>query len=249
MITCKNCNHQFEGNFCPNCGQRTTVDKITWTNFIKEVTHSVFQIDRGFFHTMIALFTEPGESIKGYLTGKRKYHFKPIAYVLTLSTIYFLISRSLEEATFINDAVTGFASGVSKTNRGAEHLPLLRWFADNYAYTILLLLPFSTLASYLSFLKSGYNYLEHFVLNSYLTGQLAVFYIVFTLLSLIGIHEDILILAMTFISVIYTFWVFWQFFDGYSRLSIILRFILTYLLYLFMLTAVLIVLFEFSDII
>lgn len=237
-----------EGNFCSNCGQRTTVDKITLSNFIKEATNSIFQIDRGFFHTMLALFTQPGESIKAYLTGKRKYHFKPIAYVLTLSTIYFLISQSLEQATFINDAVAGFASGASDTKRGTEYIPLLEWFAKNYAYTILMLLPIAALASYLSFLKAGYNYLEHFVLNTYLAGQLAIIYIVFTLLSLSGIHEDILVSIMLFASVTYTFWVFGQFFDTYSRIGVLLRSILTYVLYLLIVSVLLLFLLEFSGI-
>ena len=94
-MKCKNCDQNIDTNFCPNCGQSAKVGEINLSYFLQEMTDSLFQINRGFFFTMRELFIRPGESIREYLSGKRNNHFTPIAYVLTLSTIYSTISSQL----------------------------------------------------------------------------------------------------------------------------------------------------------
>ena len=230
-MNCKNCNHIVNGNYCAHCGQSTKVDRINLPNFLSQLSESIFQIDRGFFYTLKALFVRPGHSIKEYLQGKRKNHFKPIAYLLTLSTIYFLLSQFVESGTIVNDFVQGFANASLKTEMEARHLAILKWFAKNYAYTTLLLLPVYSLASYLVFAKAKYNYLEHVVLNAYITGQQAVFYSLSVLLIIISNNEDLWVTTALFISIVYTFFVFWQFFSEQGRVAVILRSILTYVLY------------------
>ena len=72
---------------------------------------------------------------------------------------------------------------------------------------------------------------EHFIINSYTTGQQAIFYSLSALIMTStgsGIIESLPLL----IAVSYTFWVFWQFFTEGNRLSNILRSMLTYILYL-----------------
>lgn len=243
-MTCKNCDHSTEGNFCIHCGQSTKVDRINLHNFLSEISSSVFQINKGLFYSMKELFVRPGHSIREYLSGKRKNHFKPIAYAFTLSTIYFLLSQFLESGTFMNDAIEGFLNSSSTTPEGDTHeLAILNWFAKNYAYTVLMLLPLFSLASYLAFLRSGYNYLEHFVLNAYITGQQAIIYSFAAILSLIINNHDLLASSSLYISIAYTVFVFWQFFSKQSRIAIVLRSILTYALYLIMLMLVLFTIF------
>jgi len=228
-MNCKNCQHTINGNYCPNCGQRTTVARINFSNFSKEFTTSVFQIDRGFFYTLKELFLRPGKSIREYLSGKRKNHFKPIAYVLVLSTIYFLMSQFFGTQTYLGDALEGFAEGTKDRAGEDEKITVLKWFVEHYAYTTLFLIPVYSLASYLVFYRVGYNYLEHIVLNSFITGQQAIFYSISSVFSLV-INEDLLVSVTLFISIFYAFWVFWQFFSVQSRVAVFFRSILTYVI-------------------
>jgi hypothetical protein len=240
-MNCKNCNQIATENFCANCGQSTKIDKINFPNFLKEFSDGVFQINKGFFYSMKMLFLSPGKSIQGYLDGKRKNHFKPIAYVFTLSTIYFLLAKFLGSETFFNDAMTGYANGANGVNGSEEegtHLVIINWFAEHYAYTTLMLLPLFSLATSVAFLGSKTNYLEHFVLNAYIAGQQAIIYIIGATLSLI-INTDIIATLTLFVSMTYAFFVFWQFFSHKSRISVILRFIFVYLLYLLFILIVL----------
>jgi len=233
-MNCKNCGHLVDGNFCSHCGQNTRVDKINFSNFLSELSGSVFQVNKGFFYTLKQLFIRPGHSIREYLHGKRKRHFKPIAYVLILSTIYFVISQLTGNNTLVGDVFEGYA------NAGGTELkkPFFMWFAKNYAYTVLTLLPIFTLASYLAFFKAGFNYLEHFVLNAYITGQQAIFYATSLVVGLVIGDQDIMTFIAVGVSVSYLLIVFWQFFSNQSRIGVVFRTIMTYFIYLFLLVSV-----------
>ena len=230
-MTCKNCGFKLDGPFCSQCGQNSNVGRINLHNFLNEVSESVFQVNRGFFFTLWELMHSPGQGISEFLEGKRKLYFKPIAYVLTLSTLYFLVAQLSGRNTWIDDAITDWIIGQVPSDLGLEFPKFLTWFSKNYAYSILLLLPLFSLASYLSFFSFGKNYLEHVVINSYITGQQAIFYSIFTLLGEV-VDSQIFEFLPFLLAVGYAFWIFWQFFSGGNRLVNLLRSILTYLLYL-----------------
>lgn len=236
--TCKNCGEIIDGNYCSHCGQKTSVGKITASNILDEVATSVFQINRGFFFTVMALFKRPGSAIKEYLDGQRKKYFKPIAYVLTLSTVYFLVSRATGQNTWMGDIITGWSNGIIESDENIDVPLVLRWFSKNFAYTTLLLLPVFSLASFLSFRGLGRNYVEHLVINTYTTGQQAILYSFFALLRTVFDHEILEMLQFS-VAFSYLFWVFWQFFRKGNRMINILRSVLTYILYLLFSTIVL----------
>ena len=75
------------------------------------------------------------------------------------------------------------------------------------------------------------TYLEHIVINAYITGQQAIFYTVFVLAGAVIDSEVVEGLSLLLV-VSYAFWVFWQLFSTGNRLLNILRSILTYVLYL-----------------
>ena len=91
-MICKNCDHDFDGDYCNNCGQKSTVQNINFKFLIDEISNTVFQVNRGLFFTVKELFVRPGHSIREFLNGKRKQHFKPLAFVLVVSTIYVLVT-------------------------------------------------------------------------------------------------------------------------------------------------------------
>jgi len=229
-MICKNCDYTVQGTFCSQCGQKASVSKITLTNLLDQLSNSIFQVDKGFFYTMKQLFTRPGLSIREYLDGKRKRHFKPIAYLLTLSTLYLLITQLCGQNTLLQEALAGSAQGFLDIKE-QDALPTgLLWFSKNYAYATLLLLPIFSLASYISFLGLGANYLEHFVLNSFTTGQQAIFYSVFAVLGSF-IKSEVVEIIPLIIAICYNFWVFYQFFRTRNLAGVVLRSILTYILY------------------
>lgn len=118
----------------------------------------------------------------------------------------------------------------TEQDSNAEIPEIATWFLKNYAYSILLLLPVFSLASYIAFLKFDKNYLEHIVINSYITGHQAIFYSLFVIGRAFVDSVILEVLPLVF-AVSYTFWVFWQFFSEGNRAKNVLRTVLTYMLY------------------
>ena len=229
-MNCKNCGSQIEGKFCFNCGQSAKVDKLNLQSFLTELVDNVFQINKGLFFTIKELSLKPGHTIKFFLEGKRKNHFKPIAYVFLLSTIYFLVSKLSDSPTLIEDFFAGASDGVQKQDSIVK-FPIVEWLSNNYAYTTLLLIPIFSLASFISFLGLKRNYLEHIVINSYITGHQAIFYSFFAFVSIFFDHNEITVLIAVLISVLFNFWTYIQFFNDEKKGIVIVRLILTYVLF------------------
>lgn len=228
-MNCKNCGNTIGIHFCPNCGQRSSVGKIDFPYIVSNLSSNVFQIDKGFFFTIKELFMRPGHTIREYIHGKRKKHFGPFAYVLLLSTFYFFLTKFLGSVTVLGDFMIGFSNKGGITEDGGNPYKILDWFIENYAYTVLLLIPVYSLASYLAFRKSRYNYFEHVILNSYITGHQAIFYALGTLLCWI-VNSEFPITIAYFTTVFYSFWVFWQFFHDRAKFRVILFSLLAYIL-------------------
>jgi len=245
-MDCKNCGNHVEGKYCSNCGQDSKTSRITIPNFLSDISESIFQINKGLFFTTKELLFRPGNSIKEYLIGKRKNHFKPIAYVLLMSTLYFLTTQITNQNTWIDDGLVGWMEGTTG-NSEFKFPNIIKWFGNNYAYSTLLLLPIFSLASYLSFYKSGENYLEHIVINSYITGYQAIIYSFFAVVRY-ATGSSVVEAFPLFFAVGYTFWVFWQLFSDGSRVKNILGSLLTYFLYLMFSLIILLILVWISGI-
>lgn len=235
-MTCKNCGQAAEARFCANCGQQTSVARLTLASLATQLSEGVFQLNKGFFFTLTELSTRPGHSIREFLAGKRKNHFKPIGYAFLISTVYFFLSQALGTETVLNDAISGFANGGHGDASSAAQVESLNWLANRYSYTILFFLPVYALASFIAFLGTKYNYIEHVVLNAYIIGQQTLIYILYAVLSSLAGETEVLALVMVLLSVLYQFFVFWQFFSERSHIQVLLRSFLTYVLYVFFLT-------------
>jgi hypothetical protein len=227
------------GKFCAHCGQKARVGRISLANLLNEISDSVLQVNRGFFYTLIQLSSRPGNTLADYLDGRRKSHFKPVAYLLVLSTLYFFIAQWFDQSTMIDDIFMGWLNRETELNPGAELPGFASWLLSHYAYLALLLVPVFSLSSYIAFYTFKKNYLEHLVVNCYITGHLAVIYSLFIVGGTVA-GSDLMKMLSYFAAFTYTFWVFTQLFSKGSTWMNILRVILTYLIYL-LLSAVLLV--------
>ena len=239
MTTCKNCTHHFEGNFCNFCGQPSHTHEINLHYIVHEIQHGIFHVDKGFFFNIKQLFTRPGNAVREYIEGKRISYFKPFAFLLIISTIYAFLSHALNDNPVLENWLMGLKDGSR-----SKSFVALEWLITHYAYTSLLIIPITALASYLAFIKSGYNYFQHLILNVFVSGQTTVFYIVYSFITyLINKNNDSYALDIIEISigVSLTFWTYFQFFNNIKTIPKILLTTLSYILStLFVLTNVVI---------
>jgi len=223
-MICKNCKNNFSGNFCNNCGQKSKVDRINFNYLIAEIPNSIFQLNRGILYTTKELLVRPGHTIREFLSGRRIHHYKPISFLLITATIYVLSAYFLGSDTFLDDFIDGFKEGRNVSNKASD-IRALDWILKYQAYVPLLILPIFSMSTYISFSKTGYNYFEHLVINSYITGQQMIIYLT---LGVIYFNEDIILV----IGVIYNFWVLIQLFDKKKFTNKLKLIILSYLIFI-----------------
>ena len=111
---------------------------------------------------------------------------------------------------------------------------ILSWLSNNFSYSSLFLLPFFSLASYISFRKEEYNFFEHLILNCYLTGQQTLIYLISTIIIFLMNVESYHLPAFTvLLTILFTFWTFNQFFSNRKLFSKTLLTFTSYVLYFF----------------
>lgn len=241
-IICKNCNQNFQGHFCNNCGQPANTHKINIHFLWHDIQHGFLHLDKGILYTVKELFTRPGHSIREYIEGKRVKHFKPISLVLVLAGILGLLYHF-----FHINLLEGNVVLTAHDEEGSKFIDAfnntINWITEHYALVTVLLLPVLALCTFWVFKKAHFNFVEHLVLNAYLTGQKLVFHIVIfpliyfysgtsTLQAITGIEN--------MIDICLTIWVFTQFFNHQSKWTIFWRTILSLTLYFLLLVLIII---------
>lgn len=91
VVKCLNCDTEFEGNFCPECGQTADTGRFTmkfiWENLLAAFTSK----DGGIWFTLKSLFTRAGAMIVEILNGKRRRYFSPFPMLFFMLTVYILL--------------------------------------------------------------------------------------------------------------------------------------------------------------
>ena len=88
---CLNCGTEFQGKFCPECGQDAKTSRFTlrfiWSNLLA----AILGRDGGIAYTIKNLFTRPGAMIVEILNGKRRKYVSPFPTLFLALTLYVLI--------------------------------------------------------------------------------------------------------------------------------------------------------------
>ena len=90
-IRCLNCNTEFEGKFCPECGQSAETGRFTLRFIWDNLLAGVLGRDGGIGYTIMNLFSRPGKMIVEILNGKRRKYLSPFPTLFLALTIYVLI--------------------------------------------------------------------------------------------------------------------------------------------------------------
>lgn len=89
---CLNCGTEFEGNFCPECGQNAETGRFTMRFIFENLIAAFTSKDGGVWFTLKNLFTRPGLMIVEILNGKRRKYFSPFPMLFFALTVYILLA-------------------------------------------------------------------------------------------------------------------------------------------------------------
>lgn len=186
-IECPNCSSVNIDNYCSNCGQKIYTKRFTLKQFF-EIAGNALNLERGFLHTALGLFRNPGIVINDYLKGKTKSYFNPFNYILIIGGIYAFLFLSLG----IFDNSMELSNSLSKGQNPAiskEALAFQQQLAETMKKYVnllpLLLIPFASLFSKRFYRKQKLYYGEHLIINTFIFGQAVIISILLSLIILI----------------------------------------------------------------
>ena len=97
---CNNCNTVVTSEFCPNCGQRTSINKVSFKETFHDLIDQLFSLSAPLPATLKMLIVNPGLLFREYLSGKRKKYYKPISFFLLATLLYIFVRWLIDFSPF-----------------------------------------------------------------------------------------------------------------------------------------------------
>ena len=171
---CKNCESELNGKFCNNCGQRTSVGKVTFKETFQDFMDMVFSVNAPLMLTLKMLIVNPGKLFREYLNGKRKKYYKPVAFFILSTVVYLILISILNYNPFSNLASAGDVSKdfdllLNQANEFMAQNMNNFLFVFVFSFGILLKL----------FFYKRYSLIEYIAVSFYLVGVFTIIIVVF----------------------------------------------------------------------
>jgi len=177
-IKCLNCGTEFQGKFCPNCGQSAETKRFTIKFMFENLLTAILSNDGGVWFTFKKLFTHPDKMIVDILDGKRRSYFSPFPMLFLTLAVYVLIYS----LTGSNDFQLDEASGVAEAEMISFNFSSIIYEINNFYYNhftlvYILSIPIALLSVRCTFgkaFKEKYNWGETCVALVYSCVQIFV---------------------------------------------------------------------------
>lgn len=173
-MSCKNCGADLNGPYCSQCGQKRIDGRITVKDMISQLFLTLTNVERGFLYTTRQLFVAPGKAIREYLSGATRKYYHPLRFFFIWMGAVVIIGLWLGFYDAQNENMSQWNFGPQDPDTIARQKKIMEWTKKFLNIIPLFLIPFQSLISKRLFRKSGFNYAENLVINTFLYGQLAL---------------------------------------------------------------------------
>lgn len=167
---CKNCHTIFEGNYCNTCGQKGAETRFELSNLTETFIHGFYHVHSGLFYTMKELFIRPGETLRGYISGKRVVYLNPFTYLVLICLVGGFVFKWSGVPEHVNEILLVSSETIQFTSK-------------HFSYRVLLIIPTYAIMSSIIYKSFKYNFAEHLVISTFLMSQSMVFIIAGMLFS------------------------------------------------------------------
>jgi hypothetical protein len=148
--SCLNCNAPLSSKFCPECGQKAAVHRITFKHFIlHDLLHGVWHIERGMAFTLKEAIIRPGQAALDYIAGKRIRYYNVFYLCLIMVGLNALVVHHY---------------GLAHVNGDKSWMDVVNFISDNLKFLILAIVPMMALNARLLLGRLRLNIAEHFIL-------------------------------------------------------------------------------------
>ncbi len=101
--TCTNCGYSYEGDFCPVCGQKNDVGRVSWKSVGQELIKIWGMESRSLLSSILQLLGRPGYLIRDYISGRRQVCYSPVSMLFVMAVIVTLVLQ-LAGVKMVNEA-------------------------------------------------------------------------------------------------------------------------------------------------
>ena len=239
---CPTCGTQFQGNYCPRCGQSSKIGRYSFVKAFLLFLDVWGLGNRGMFRTLRDLILRPGYMIRDYLQGMQMAYFPPFKMFFLLITLGILVDSGMNIKMenriekVQKEMIGGMESAFnqmdgSKTKEFTNDTidssnKVYEWTIKHLSLVTIVFLLLFSLPLYLFFHNSpaypGLKYSEFFVAMIYITNMITIYSII---VSFFGMSQffDLAIYVLTFIPL--------KQLSGYSYWRIILNCIVALILF------------------
>jgi len=84
---CNNCDHDYVGNYCPYCSQKSGLGPVTWHSVWNSFAEVWGMHSRSLPFTLLQLFLRPGYFISDYISGRRQVSFPPVKMLVLIGVM------------------------------------------------------------------------------------------------------------------------------------------------------------------
>lgn len=241
---CLNCGTEFEGKFCPKCGQNAETGRFTLKFIFGNLLAAVLGRDGGIAYTLKNLFSRPGKMIVEILDGKRRKYVSPFPMLFLALTVYILIfsltgskggiSSDLD-SDLSNNAVAN-SQIIIEINRLIDKA--FHFYLNHYTLCYMLTLPLFVIAARTCYGRQNrrrYYWAEYIVALVYALVILVLYRCVINLIYPISINIYETMAFLEPIAIITALTACFRRMMGFSMVKTIWRSTLTIILYYIML--------------
>jgi len=262
---CLNCGTEFEGKYCPECGQKADTSRFTMKFISQNLLTAILSNDGGVWFTLKNLFTRPSAMVVEILNGKRKRYFSPFPMLFFALTVYILLftftgsrqsiqeleSLSVEDTETAKSDTTVISSDLERkesvkeeiTNRVSWYLgTAIKFYNNHYTAVFMLTLPILLLATRAWYGKSNrkrYYQAEYLVAIVYAMVMVVLFRCLVSLVYLFSERASDVINNLLMVVIVAAFTACFQKMLGFSIAKTAWRSLLAIVLYYIILGALL----------
>ena len=110
---CHTCGQEFQGNYCPRCGQSARIGRYSFKKAFLLFLDVWGLGNRGMFRTLRDLILRPGYMIRDYLSGMQMAYFPPFKLFFLLMTLSLIVESgfNLKRENYFETTVEQFREG------------------------------------------------------------------------------------------------------------------------------------------
>ena len=202
---CFTCGQEYQGNYCPCCGQSAKIGRYSFKNALLLLLDVWGMGNRGMFRTLRDLILRPGYLIRDYISGMQMAYFPPFKLLFLLTALLLVVESGVNLkgenylASYYEQTVKTGDAYVEKDQTTDSHIDKIREFKkDKPAFYWLMMLFVLSLPLYLFFRKRpnipDLRYSELFIALVYTWGMIEIYEIALTFFGIYNYEDEFALL-------------------------------------------------------